>query len=79
MKEQAARGGGPASGGGAGTGGGAVAGGGARPRPKAGADAQVAEWYRTLNLAPGADFAEVKADGHISAAVADRIWTSRSD
>jgi DnaJ-domain-containing protein 1 len=61
MKEQAARGGGPASGGGVGTGGGAGAGGGARPRPKAGADAQVAEWYRTLNLAPGADFAEVKA------------------
>lgn len=28
-----------------------------RPR----VDAQVAEWYRTLNLAPGADMAEVKA------------------
>ncbi len=36
------------------------AGNGARPKPGSNA-AQVAEWYQTLNLAPGADLAEIKS------------------
>jgi DnaJ-domain-containing protein 1 len=59
MKEQAARGGG---GGSSSSGSSASAGSsGHRTRPKSGGDAQVAEWYRTLNLSPGADLAEVKS------------------
>lgn len=58
MKEQAARGGGP-SGSSASSGSG---GGGQRAaRPKAGAEAQVADWYKTLNLSPGADLGQVKS------------------
>lgn len=56
MKEQAARGGGT----GATSSSNTSSSSGGRSRTS-GADAQVAEWYRTLNLAPGADFAEIKA------------------
>jgi hypothetical protein len=59
MKEQAARGGGSASsGGGASSSSGS---GGARPKPRSGNDAQVAEWYKALNLQPGADLGEIKS------------------
>ncbi len=61
MKEQAARGGGANNGGGASNGGGANNGGGARPRPRSGNDAQIAEWYKALNLQPGADLGEIKS------------------
>lgn len=57
MKEQAARGGGSASSGG----GASSSGGGARPKPRSGNDAQVAEWYKALNLQPGADLGEIKS------------------
>ncbi len=59
MKEQAARGGpGPGP---AGPGAGSKSSGSSRaPRPGS-TEAQVADWYRTLNLAVGADMAEVKA------------------
>lgn len=59
MKEQAARGGGASSGGA--SSGGSSSGGGARPRPRSGNDAQVAEWYKALNLQPGADLGEIKS------------------
>lgn len=60
IKEQAARGGtGPAPG--AGPRASSTSGGGShRPRPGS-TDAQVAEWYKTLNLPVGADLAEVKS------------------
>ena len=61
MKEQAARGSGANNGGGASSGGGANNGGGARPRPRSGNDAQIAEWYKALNLQPGADLGEIKS------------------
>jgi DnaJ-domain-containing protein 1 len=56
MKEQAARGGpmpgpGPSSSGG----------GGARPPKPGTADAQVAEWYRVLDLSAGADMGQIKS------------------
>lgn len=59
MKEQAARGGGAS--GGSTSSGGASSGGGARPKPRSGNDAQVAEWYKALNLQPGADLGEIKS------------------
>ncbi|MBZ0232233.1 MAG: J domain-containing protein, partial [Deltaproteobacteria bacterium] len=58
IKEQAARGGGYAGSSGSRTS--SSAGGGARAARSSG-DAQVNEWYRTLNLSPGADLAEVKS------------------
>ena len=62
IKEQAARGGPmPGSGGASsGSGGRSSAGGGGPSRPR-GNDAQIAEWYKQLNLAYGADLAEVKS------------------
>lgn len=60
IKEQAARGGGPTSGSRT-NGGGGGPGGGGRPARPGSADAQVADWYKTLNLQVGADLAEVKA------------------
>ncbi|HVV88428.1 MAG TPA: J domain-containing protein, partial [Kofleriaceae bacterium] len=61
MKDQAARGGGPSTNGpraGASSSGASSS---ARP-PRPGSNAaQVTEWYRTLNLTPGADLAEVKS------------------
>jgi DnaJ-domain-containing protein 1 len=60
MKDQAGR-GGPIPRAGAAGGGASGASAGARaPKPGSGA-AQVAEWYKTLNLSPGADLAEVKS------------------
>lgn len=59
MKEQAARGGGAS--GGSTSSGGASSGGGARPKPRSGNDAQLAEWYKALNLQPGADLGEIKS------------------
>jgi hypothetical protein len=60
MKEQAARGGGStytsSSGGGGGGGGGS-----ARPPRPGSHDAQLAEWYRVLDLGPGADLAQIKS------------------
>lgn len=58
MKDQAARGGGFA--GGARTSTGGATSGGRPPRPGS-PDAQVAEWYRVLDLAPGADLPAVKS------------------
>ena len=58
MKEQAARGGGSASSGGGAS---SSSGGGARPKPRSGNDAQLAEWYKALNLQPGADLGEIKS------------------
>lgn len=59
MKEQAARGGGGSSGGS--SGGTSNSSGGARPRPRSGNEAQLAEWYKALNLQPGADLGEIKS------------------
>ncbi len=57
IKEQAARGGGiPAGGRTTGS-----AGSGGRPPKPGSTEAQVADWYKTLNLAVGADLAEIKA------------------
>jgi len=66
MKEQAARGGGTTSGpststGSSGYGGGYGGGGGSSRPPKPGsADAQVAEWYRVLDLSVGAEMSQIK-------------------
>lgn len=57
IKDQAARGGRPGGGGGGGGGG---AGGARRPAAR-GADSQVAEWYRVLDVQPGADLAAIKS------------------
>ncbi len=61
MKEQAARGGGTSGGSGASSGGGGASSGGTRPRPRSGNEAQLAEWYKALNLQPGADLGEIKS------------------
>lgn len=58
MKEQAARGGGSSS---SSSASGSSGSSGSRTKPKSSNDAQVVEWYRTLNLSPGADLAEVKS------------------
>jgi len=60
IKEQAARGGPAGAGGGSRSSSSGSSGGGRPPRPGS-TEAQVADWYKTLNLAPGADLAEVKA------------------
>ena len=57
IKEQAARGGGSTSSSSSSSGGSS----GHRTKPRSSGDAQVAEWYKTLNLSPGADLAEVKS------------------
>jgi DnaJ-domain-containing protein 1 len=57
IKDQAARGGGTSSGSRTSSGGGSS---GPSKKPRS-ADAQIAEWYKTLNLAYGADLAEVKS------------------
>lgn len=63
IKEQAARGGGTSSSSSSGSRTGSASSGSARAaKSSPGSNsAQVAEWYRTLNLSPGADLAEVKA------------------
>jgi DnaJ-domain-containing protein 1 len=58
IKEQAARGGGSTSSSSSSAAGGSS---GNRTKPKSSGGAQVAEWYKTLNLSPGADLAEVKS------------------
>ena len=59
MKEQAARGGGSTYTSSSGVGGG---GGGSARAPRPGShDAQLAEWYRVLDLSPGADLAQIKS------------------
>jgi DnaJ-domain-containing protein 1 len=58
MKEQAARGGFSATG--SGTSSSSSSSGGARPRPGT-HDAQVAEWYRVLDLGAGADLPQIKS------------------
>lgn len=59
MKEQAARGGGarPASGGGSSSGGS----GSSRPPRPGSSEAQVADWYKVLDLQTGADLAQIKS------------------
>lgn len=57
MKEQAAR-GGPMPGAGTGS---STSSGGARPPRPGTADAQVAEWYRVLDLSVGADMSQIKS------------------
>jgi DnaJ-domain-containing protein 1 len=65
IKEQAARGGGTStssSSSSSSSSTGSAGAGSARAKPKSSAgDAQVADWYKTLNLAPGADPAEIKS------------------
>jgi DnaJ-domain-containing protein 1 len=62
IKEQAARGGGSSSSGSSsGSSGSRTGAGGSARASKSSTDAQVNEWYKTLNLAPGADLAEVKS------------------
>lgn len=65
MKEQAARGGASPSGGSSSGGSSSGAsssssGGRGKPRPSV-ADSQLADWYKTLNLSPGADLAAIKS------------------
>jgi DnaJ-domain-containing protein 1 len=59
IKEQAARGGGSSSSSSSSSS--ASGSSGNRTKSRSGGDAQVAEWYKTLNLSPGADLAEVKS------------------
>jgi len=63
MKEQAARGGGytPPSSGGTSSGGGASAGSARAPRPGS-TEAQLAEWYKVLDLSPGAEMSQIKTN-----------------
>jgi DnaJ-domain-containing protein 1 len=65
MKEQAARGGGAStsssSSNKSSSSGGASSGGARRARSNGPSDAQLADWYKALNLAPGADLGEIKS------------------
>lgn len=62
MKEQAAKGGGTwTSGGGASSPGGSSSSGGGRPPRPGSTEAQLAEWYRVLDLQAGADLAQIKS------------------
>jgi DnaJ-domain-containing protein 1 len=63
MKEQAARGGGawtPPSGGASGASSASGASGSSRPPRPGSTEAQLADWYKVLDLSPGADLAQVK-------------------